>query len=405
MILDDRIVDSKKVALETDITFTYNNYGRIVDRYTLDYCFTIGEASTISKYKVLNDVPNGIYLSDHFGISVTATIKQCELLEKYKQEPITKEGMVSFTLDTESSGTIQFDACRDITGNLAKYYIVSIYNENDVLYYEKRISGEFYCRNSKETFSVSLKNIVPGEMTIFVTPVSFLGISGKSYSFAVTIPDYEHLDLGDGDVVAIHIDENDIPRDFSGNNLTLEKIGEVSIMYSSIGKLMYFNGIGNYKISGFKNMYSLIEDGFSLEVLFKTCSDVTRKQAIVSNFHSGGLGFEIENGKLMFSVWISGGYKRVSVDVEANKEYHVVGIYSTSKLFLYVNGKLAGETRISGIIGFPTVDSAKYLCIGADSNATGQGESQSTSYIKYVNMWSFPLVSDQVERLYENSKK
>lgn len=73
-------------------------------------------------------------------------------------------------------------------------------------------------------------------------------------------------------------------------------------------------------------------------------------------------------------------------------------------LLLYVNGELVGTAAIASgaTFGLPTVDGAKYLCIGADSNATGTGETFYKGSIYQVSVYSTVISYENVLYLYQN---
>ena len=57
---------------------------------------------------------------------------------------------------------------------------------------------------------------------------------------------------------------------------------------------------------------------------------------------------------------------------------------------------------LEGDMKFPTHDGAKYLCIGADSDASGKGEYFFKGMIKSVGIYSTALTAGNVLYLYEN---
>ena len=71
----------------------------------------------------------------------------------------------------------------------------------------------------------------------------------------------------------------------------------------------------------------------------------------------------------------------------------------------YLNGTLMGETPVSGSLVHPTDNGAKYLCIGADSDATGAGEYNYTGLVYLVRMYTAAATEGQALYLYEQSAK
>ena len=72
---------------------------------------------------------------------------------------------------------------------------------------------------------------------------------------------------------------------------------------------------------------------------------------------------------------------------------------------LFINGALAGETPVSGSLVHPTDNGAKYLCIGADSDATGAGEYPCKGLVYLVRMYTAAATDGQALYLYEQSAK
>lgn len=81
-----------------------------------------------------------------------------------------------------------------------------------------------------------------------------------------------------------------------------------------------------------------VANSFTLETVFSM--NEIRGQGILQNTESGGIGFE-STGSGYVELWahIGGSYKRVGVQLEANKTYHLTGTYNGSEVAIYVDGK------------------------------------------------------------------
>ena len=81
-----------------------------------------------------------------------------------------------------------------------------------------------------------------------------------------------------------------------------------------------------------------VANTFTLETVF--AMNQIRGQGILQNTESGGIGFE-STGSGYVELWahIGGSYKRVGVQLEANKTYHLTGTYNGSEVAIYVDGK------------------------------------------------------------------
>jgi len=68
------VLNDAKVSCEKDLSavnYTFHNYGKA--QLTIDYCFHSPERTSVKEYKILDDKYDG-YVSDHYGILVTAEI-------------------------------------------------------------------------------------------------------------------------------------------------------------------------------------------------------------------------------------------------------------------------------------------------------------------------------------------
>ena len=104
--------------------------------------------------------------------------------------------------------------------------------------------------------------------------------------------------------------------------------------------------------------------------------------------------FTVHNGK---------DYVHTVAAIKANTTYHVVGIFDGEKLYLYLNGVLAGTNTLGGSFGLPTDENARHLCIGADSTPDGQGQSHAACTVYKVALYSEPLTQGEIQYLAEHS--
>ncbi len=169
-----------------------------------------------------------------------------------------------------------------------------------------------------------------------------------------------------------------------------------------------FDGTSSYQVPSFKNHYTSLTDGFSVELCFTTGTNLTDYQVIMGNFHAGGFGLEVENGLGTFCVRLGDGYKsaKTASPLTANTTYHFVGTYdaTTGTLSLYVNGALVGTAQSDAAMGLPTDTAAQYLVIGADSDASGAGEYPFSGSVSIASIYSETLTAAQAAALYEAAK-
>ncbi|PEK71941.1 acid phosphatase [Bacillus pseudomycoides] len=159
------------------------------------------------------------------------------------------------------------------------------------------------------------------------------------------------------------------------------------------------------KLSGQNNTYGYIpfsneqkekvKNFFTLEAVFSM--NQIRNQAIMENTESGGIGFE-STGSGYVELWahIGGSYKRIGVQLEANKTYHLTGTYNGSELAVYVDGKKVNSQRVTGKVYHPNVPFA----IGADPTSSGNGDVPLNGNAVLARLYSKALTPSEVKAAY-----
>nr|WP_243526880.1 FN3 and LamG domain-containing metallophosphoesterase family protein [Bacillus pseudomycoides] len=159
------------------------------------------------------------------------------------------------------------------------------------------------------------------------------------------------------------------------------------------------------KLSGQNNTYGYIpfsneqkekvKDSFTLEAVFSM--NQIRNQAIMENTESGGIGFESTgSGYVELWAYIGGSYKRIGVQLEANKTYHLTGTYNGSELAVYVDGKKVNSQRVTGKVYHPNVPFA----IGADPTSSGNGDVPLNGEVILARLYSKALTPSEVKAAY-----
>ena len=270
----------------------------------------------------------------------------------------------------------------------------------------RTVSSDVLKLNTPDTLTVTVSGMTEsGTYTVRVTPIGIFGAEGTPLTDEAT---YESNLTADEMPAADILDirpEGDTVKDFSPNGYEVTKKGTVKITETNRGLAMEFGGNGNFAVSGVKNHYAAMESGFTMEVIFTTPKDMSGFHSIASNMHAGGFGLDLENGILTFSVRVGSSYVGPEIPVEAETTYHMVGVFTGSSVKTYLNGTLMGETPVSGSLVHPTDNGAKYLCIGADSDATGAGEYGYTGFVYLVRMYTAAATEGQALYLYEQSAK
>ncbi|MEI5911764.1 LamG-like jellyroll fold domain-containing protein [Bacillus cereus group sp. Bce005] len=138
-----------------------------------------------------------------------------------------------------------------------------------------------------------------------------------------------------------------------------------------------------------------VANTFTLETVFSM--NELRGQGILQNTESGGIGFE-STGSGYVELWahIGGSYKRVGVQLAANKTYHLTGTYNGSEVAIYVDGKKVNSQPATGKVYHPNVPFA----LGADPDSNGNGGIPLNGQIALAKLYSKALSSSEVLAAY-----
>ena len=409
MLESPSVADSKKVAEKANDIATYPSYGDY-DVYDpkerpIDYFFITKDSITVKEYRVVDEKPDGKYISDHFPVFVHALVHEMPIKDEKDYLPAFG---VNDAATAEVVGTginLTVPQAKDACGVMASGYSVELLLGEEILQ-TRTVSSDVLKPDTPERLTFTLNGMTDsGIYTVRITPVNIFGDKGTPLTAEVKYEGNLTAEAMPGaDIMDVH-PEGDTVKDFSLNGHDVVKKGEVKLTETDRGLAMEFNGNGNLAISGIKNHYSQMEDGFTMEVIFTTPEDMSGFRSIASNMHAGGYGLDLEDGLLTFSVRVGSSYVGSKIPVEAETTYHVVGVYTGSSVKTYLNGALVGVTSVSGPMVHPTDDGAKYFCIGADSDATGAGEYGYTGSIYLVRLYSAAATDGQALYLYEQSAK
>ncbi|MBO1582244.1 LamG-like jellyroll fold domain-containing protein [Bacillus sp. XF8] len=175
--------------------------------------------------------------------------------------------------------------------------------------------------------------------------------------------------------------------------------GNVPIEYDKTLKkhVMKLNGAANTfgYIPFSAEQKTKVENTFTLETVFSM--NEIRGQGILQNTESGGIGFESTgNGYVELWAHIGGSYKRVGTQLEANKTYHLTGIYNGNEVAIYVDGKKVNSQPATGKVYHPNVPFA----IGADPTSNGNGGIPLNGQVVLAKLYSKALTSSEVLAAY-----
>lgn len=408
MLESEVVADAKKVAEKANDIATYPSYGDY-DVYDpkerpIDYFFVTKDKMTVKEYRVVDEKPDGEYISDHFPVFVHALVGETPIVSDADLAPRFPEDTVLSASVSGSGISLSFPQAFDKAGVMAAQYRIDLMLDGKIVSSVTKTSDSLTLSPpaTVERFLGGLS--ASGRYTVFVTPFNLLGNEGPAILADVEFSNsVDSAEMPPADILDIRA-EGDTVKDFSPNGYEVTRKGEATVTETDLGPAMTFTGNGNYAVSGVKNHYEAMEHGFTMELYFTTPADLSGFHSVASNMHAGGFGMDWENGIFTFSVRIGGSYLGVDYEMMPETAYHVLGVYTGHSVKLYINGALAGETSVSGSLVHPTDNGAKYLCVGADSDATGAGEYPCKALVYLVRMYSATATDGQALYLYEQLK-
>lgn len=400
----DSIADARYIAKKTTdvVTHVGGNHD-----YTLDYCYVTKNKMTVNTFDVIDTRKTSPAASDHRGVYVHATVKSLPKQEYFASHAAFADNAeIKLESGEDTVLNISFPQARDKWGNVARSYRVTVTDQGGKTVIDKTVESGYYLPAHPERVTCYLS--VPKsdyEYCVRVVPVSLLGDIDEPLMqwFRCTAKVITPVAVGAADLFSLGFEGN-TPVDRSSHVQAIETVGTVTVQDNSL--LCTANG--NLKIASFKDRYNSLLDGFSAVTSFRTGDTLPEKNkimAIFGNLHSGGFGIQVKNGKILMMVHLNGSYRTVEFEAKTNTEYHVVAVYDpTLGLLAYVNGSLAGVVALEApVFGLPTDDGAKYLCVGADSDASGQGEFSFLGTVYEAGVYDAVLTAENALYLYQNS--
>ena len=407
MLESDAVADAKKVAEKANDIATYPSYGDY-DVYDpkerpIDYFFITKDRMTVKEYRVVDEKPDGEYISDHFPVFVHALVHEAPIVSEGDLLPRFAEDAALTAKVSGGAIELDFPQAADAMGVMASGYRIELMKEGKAVLTASKTSGVLTLA-PPETITHKLGGLSEsGKYTVLVTPVNIFGNDGPAILSDVEFTySVESDEMAAADILDIRVEGNTV-KDFSPNGYEVVKKGQVTVTETDLGPAMEFTGNGNFAVSGVKDHYAAMENGFTMELYFTTPADLSGFHSVASNMHAGGFGMDWEDGVFTFSVRIGGSYLGVDYEMLPETAYHVLGVYTGHSVKLYINGALAGETAVSGSLVHPTDNGAKYLCIGADSDATGAGEYPCKALVYLVRMYTAAATDGQALYLYRQA--
>lgn len=408
MLADDTIGDAKFLTDDASTIGTYPHYDDydVTTQKPIDFCFVTKNTMTVQRYHVMDDKYNDSYVSDHFGLCIDAEVPELPDLEQAAAAPVMsalKLGDVG-----ENSLEVSFDAASVSSAAPVVAYHLSVLDADGNVVSEESISSQFRAPDAPESFSYRAVGLnAKSTYTIRVEAVDLYGkasapaeISGET-SEAAKPEAYTEADILDLKL------SDDGWSDVSAAAHEIKTVGSPELTKhgsANENALHFTRNNGNLAVQGFKDDYAALGKSFTME-LDVELSNISKYQSLMSNMHAGGFGFEVsEDGQLRFGLHCGGSYQYVACPVEKDVRLHAVAVYDGETLTLYVNNRYASQTtdqkNVGAVSSFATESGAQYLCIGADSDASGKGEYPAEAYIYGARIYSYAATPGQALQMY-----
>jgi len=239
--------------------------------------------------------------------------------------------------------------------------------------------------------------------TVKVYPVSAWGKEGLPLSYEFTTLSYASTPIVDVLATTFNTDGS-ATNTLTGNKLQTQGTPTVAYDATLERNVVTLNGSSGYAMHEIYQHYDRLKDGFTIESYIYLTARPSHVVGVLANMESGGFGFEIEtNGKIRFPVRIGSSYTIAETDLPLGQWVHVVGVYTGTKVQLYLNGTLKHELSAAKNTFTLPVNGAHYLSIGGDSTPNAaNGTNFMTGKMAIANVYSEPMSATQVQELYRN---
>ena len=181
----------------------------------------------------------------------------------------------------------------------------------------------------------------------------------------------------------------------------------------------FAEGFYQFDYNGNTTFKSDLEDGFSMETLFRldeSVSGLSKEVKMFSSQNAGGAGIMISNNskgnEITFlpnvtttssSNWV---WTRSGITPQKGQYYHVVGVYDkvNQKTHIFVDGKLVKSYDATGNYRHPNAGS-HWFCVGGDAGTNNQAEAMFKGDVAIARVYSEPLSASEVAQLYDAAKQ
>lgn len=146
--------------------------------------------------------------------------------------------------------------------------------------------------------------------------------------------------------------------------------------------------------------YAAMRSEITMAAKFKIDKFIARNSDVFANTENGGYCFEVNGASKILELWcnIGGGYKIVRAPINEGEYITAFGVYDSTALILYINGKEAGRTPASGLINYPG-GKARAFCIGSDVTGSGGSSNFFKGSVAFARLYSWALTPEQIQNL------
>ncbi len=184
-MLDSKAVaDAKSIAEKANDIATYPDYGEhdVYDpkERPIDYFFVTKDTVTVQEYRVVDERPDGKYISDHFPVFVHALVGETAIVKDSDVLPCFKE-KDSLTAKATATGIeLEFPQAYDKVGVMASKYRIDLMREGELVLTTTQTS-DVLTTEAPGVIRCTLNDVSEsGVYTVFVTPLNIFGIEGPA---------------------------------------------------------------------------------------------------------------------------------------------------------------------------------------------------------------------------------
>ena len=182
------------------------------------------------------------------------------------------------------------------------------------------------------------------------------------------------------------------------DGVTLSTQGEPKVCYDAQAEryVAALDGQSCYVFEDLRTWLDVLSGGMSLELVVKIDAYPDETVNLFSAMEYGGFGFSLKaDGTVEFLYDADDSYFRASGSLPLGEYVHLVGTYNGSRVYLYINGVLAGSKAVTGSFTAPK-EYAQKLCLGGDPTTGGLMSKFMTGSVMEAGLYSRALSAAEV---------